>query len=172
MRQAWDGSGAHWPAGVADHITVELHSSANYATIVYSAPDVLLSTSGAAVVIVPAINNGSYYITVKHRNSIETTTSTPVSFGGSTINQSFGSRSFVFAGNLGVSHDGVYTIYGGDVDQDGFIGVSDMVKVDNQSASFGSGYIMEDVDGDGFIGVSDMVIVDNNSANFIFSITP
>jgi hypothetical protein len=172
MRQAWDALGPHWPAGVADHITVELHSTGSYSTIVYKALDVPLSTTGNATVSVPAAYNGSYYITIKHRNSLETTTSTAISFAGSTINQSFGSRANVFGSNLGISHDGHYLIYGGDVDQDGFVGVSDMVYVDNLSALFGGGYIPEDIDGDGFVGVSDMVIIDNNSANFISSITP
>ena len=59
-----------------------------------------------------------------------------------------------------------------DVDQDGFVGASDMAMVDNQSAAFGMGYIVEDVDGDGFVGASDMAIIDNNSANFIFATIP
>jgi hypothetical protein len=47
-----------------------------------------------------------------------------------------------------------------------------MSRIDNQSSSFGSGYLPEDVDGDGFVGVLDMSIVDNNSTNFVSSITP
>ncbi|MCA1746793.1 MAG: PKD domain-containing protein, partial [Bacteroidales bacterium] len=34
MRQAQNASGAQWPVGVADHITVELHDDANYSDIV------------------------------------------------------------------------------------------------------------------------------------------
>jgi len=172
MRQANDDFGPHWPAGVADHITVELHSSSDYATIVYIDSNVSLSISGTATISIPYEYNSSYYITVKHRNSIETTSDSPVSFAGSNISQSFGSPSNVFYGNLGVSFDTYYFIYGGDVDQDGFVGASDMAMVDNQSAAFGMGYIVEDVDGDGFVGASDMAIIDNNSANFIFAITP
>jgi hypothetical protein len=157
---------------VADHITVELHNSVTYATIVYSVSNVNLNTNGTATVSIPSDYSGSYYITIRHRNSIETTTAAPVSFGGSNISQSFGSPSNVFYGNLGLSFDGRYLIYGGDIDQDGFVGVSDMSMVDNQSAAFGMGYIVEDVDGDGFVGVSDMSIIDNNSASFIFAITP
>jgi hypothetical protein len=172
MRQAWDAFGPHWPAGVADHIKVELHSSSVYSTIVYSASDVPLSTTGNATISVPAAFNGSYYITIRHRNSLETTTSTAISFTGSTINQSFSAPANVFGGNLGLSHDGHYLIYGGDVDQDGFVGVFDMSGIDNLSSSFGSGYLPEDIDGDGFVGVLDMSIVDNNSTKFVSSITP
>jgi hypothetical protein len=172
MRQAWNETGPQWPAGVADHITVELHNATNYATIIYKASNVPLNINGTATVAIPTSYAGSYYITIRHRNSIETTTAFSVSFAGSNISQSFGSPSNVFYGNLGISFDGAYHIYGGDVDQDGFVGASDMATVDNQSAAFGMGYIVEDVDGDGFVGASDMAIIDNNSANFIFAITP
>lgn len=172
MRQASDELGPHWPSGVADHITVELHNAASYYTIEYAASSVALSTTGTATVAIPAIYSGSYYITIKHRNSLETTTSVPVSFSGSLISQSFGSASNVYGGNLGLSYDGRYLIWGGDIDQDDFVGASDMAMVDNQSAAFGMGYITEDVDGDGFVGASDMAIIDNNSSNFIFAIFP
>ncbi|MEI6750000.1 MAG: hypothetical protein WCM93_12640, partial [Bacteroidota bacterium] len=75
LNQAFDENGPHWPAGVADHITVELHNAASYGTIAYSA-DVALSTTGAATLTVPADRNGSYYITIKHRNSLETVSAT------------------------------------------------------------------------------------------------
>jgi len=173
MNQAYDESGTfHWPSGVADHITVELHNSSSYSTIVYSASGVELSTLGNVTITIPSEYGGSYYITVKHRNSIETTTASPVSFAGTNISQSFGSPLNVYFGNLGLSFDGSYLVYGGDADQDGFVSASDMAMVDNQSAAFGMGYIVEDMDGDGFVGASDMAIIDNNSRNFIFAITP
>jgi hypothetical protein len=172
MRQANDESGAHWPAGVADHISVELHSASGYSTIIYTASDIILNTNGTATVSIPSEFGGQYYITIRHRNSIETTTASPVSFSGFNISQSFALLTSAFENNLGVSFDGRFLIYGGDIDQDGFVGASDMAMVDNQSAAFGMGYIVEDADGDGFVGASDMAIIDNNSANFIFAITP
>lgn len=170
--QAYDELGPHWPAGIADHITVELHDEAVYGTIVLTLADVPLSTTGIATIIVPGTFNSSYYITIRHRNSLETTTANAISFAGNTINQSFGTPSDVFGGNLIQMPDLSYAIYGGDIDQDGFIGVSDMASADNQSAAFGSGYLAEDIDGDGFVGVADMAIIDNNAANFVSAILP
>jgi hypothetical protein len=172
MRQAWDALGPHWPAGIADHIKVELHSSGSYASIVFTAADVPLSTTGNATVSVPAVYSGSYYITIKHRNSLQTTTSTAISFAGSTINQSFGSRANVFGGNLGVSHDGHYLIYGGDVNQDGFIDTQDYSGVDNDSYNYVSGYFATDVDGNGTIDTNDYILIDNNNYNYIETILP
>ncbi|HNX87527.1 MAG TPA: hypothetical protein PKH58_00470 [Paludibacteraceae bacterium] len=170
--QAYDELGPHWPAGIADHITVELHDEAVYGTIVLTIPDVPLSTTGTATIIVPGTFNSSYYITIRHRNSLETTTATAISFASDTINQSYGTPTDVFGGNLIQMPDLSYAIYGGDIDQDGFIGVSDMASADNQSAAFGSGYLPEDIDGDGFVGVADMAIIDNNAANFVSAILP
>ena len=172
MRQAQDALGAHWPAGVADHITVELHNSTTYATIVYSATDVPLNTDGTATLQIPGIYSGLYYITIRHRNSLETTTATAISFIGNTVNQSFGSPANVYGGNLVQMIDSHYAIFGGDVNQDGIIDLSDASMVDNQVSAFGTGYIVEDVNGDGIIDLSDSSIIDNNVSAFAGAVTP
>ncbi|MEA1886878.1 MAG: hypothetical protein U9N72_06690 [Bacteroidota bacterium] len=172
MRQAWDESGPHWEAGVADHISIELHSSTGYSTVVYTAEDVPLNTDGTATVTIPATYGDSYYITIKHRNSIETTTASVVSFAGGTINQSFGSRSEVYGGNLGESGDGYYVIYAGDVNQDGYIDTQDFVGVDNDSYNYRTGYLVTDVDGNGVIDTNDFIFIDNNNYNYIGAILP
>ena len=172
MRQAQDAMGNHWPAGVADHITVELHDATSYATIIYSATDVPLSTTGTATLIVSGTYSGSYYITIKHRNSLETTTATAVSFAAGIVNQSYALPANVFGGNLVQMIDLSYAIYGGDVNQDGIIDGGDFAPVDNLVSLFSSGYLPEDVNGDGLIDGSDFAIIDNNSSSFIVTITP
>ena len=74
MFQARDEAGPHWNDGSADHIKIELHNAVTYGTVEYTANDIPLSTTGTATVTVPPDKSGSYYITIKHRNSIETTT--------------------------------------------------------------------------------------------------
>jgi len=172
MRQAYNDLGPQWPSGVADHITVELHNSTTYATIVYVANNVELSTTGSATVIIPGTYNGSYYVTIKHRNSLETVSATALSFAGGVVNLSFGVLANVFGGNLVQMIDSHYAIYGGDVNQDGIIDGSDFVPVDNLVANFGAGYLPQDVNGDGVIDGSDFVTIDNNSSGFIGAILP
>jgi hypothetical protein len=174
MRQAQDALGNHWPAGVADHITVELHSAVpgSYATIVYSAIDVPLSTTGTATLTVPGTFSGSYFVTIKHRNSLGTTTASPVSFAASVVSQSYGLPANVFGGNLVQMIDLSYTIYGGDVNQDGIIDSSDMAPVENSAALAKTGYLTEDVNGDGLIDSSDMAIIENNAALAVGIKTP
>jgi hypothetical protein len=172
MRQASDALGAHWPAGIADHINVELHNSTTYSTVVYAANDIPLTTSGAATVNIPIANSGSYFITIKHRNSLETTTATAISFAGNIINQSYGALANVYGGNLALSTDGHYLIYGGDVNQDGVIDSRDFIGVDNDSFNFASGYLVTDINGDGVVDTRDFIIIDNNNFLFISVIHP
>ena len=172
MNRAFDENGPHWPAGEADHITVELLNATNYGNIVYSVPDVVLNTNGTATVTIPATYSGSYYITLKHRNSIETTSAIPISFAGSTITQSFITPAQVFGGNLRAMGGGIYAVYGGDVNQDGAVDLLDMVPVDNGSYDYLFGYLDSDVNGDGAIDILDLVIIDNNNYNYIGSYHP
>ena len=167
MREVTNGYNPQFP-GIADRVTIELHDAASYSTIVYSVPDVNLSLTGTATVTVPAAFSGSYYITVKHRNSLETTTSVPVTFAGTTINQSFGARTDVFGDNLKSSGDGFYLIFGADVNQDGLVDTGDMNDVDNGSSAILIGYNVSDTNGDGIVDTSDMNMVDNNSAAIVY----
>ena len=172
LHQANDNLGAHWPTGIADHITVELHDASNYGTIVYTANDVSLNTAGIAIVSIPAIYSGSYYITIKHRNSLETVGATAVSFAGNTINKSFGSPAEVFGGNLRQMGDSGYAIYSGDVNQDGFINQEDITLVENDASNFSKGYLTNDCNGDGTVDAGDLILIDNNASLFIESATP
>jgi PKD repeat protein len=172
MIQAKDENGSHWSTGIADHIAVELHSSDTYSTLVYSATDVPLSTTGTATVSIPAAYNGLYYITIRHRNSIETITHDAVSFAGSMIYQSFGVPSNIYGNNIGGPISGHYLIYAGDVNQDGFVDTGDYIGIDNDSYNYLTGYLITDVNGDGTIDTGDYIKVDNNSYKYVHTIHP
>lgn len=174
MRQAQGSAGNQFPGTTADQITVELHSDAagQYSTVIYSAANVNLSTSGLASLNIPSSYNGSYYITIAHRNSLPTVSANPVSFSGAGVNYVFNTPAGMAYGNNQKNISGTYVIYGGEVVQDGLIDISDMVQVDNLSASAANGYLPSDVNGDGLIDLTDMIIVDNNSSQTISIKTP
>ena len=166
MAKAQNASGEEFIGDVADKITVELHNAGAYSTLVYTASDIPLSTTGQANVTIPGRNYGSYYVTVKHRNSLETTTASPVSFANSTIEYSFDVPSKVFGNNLkGVNES--YCIYAGDVNSDGFINADDINSLYSSASTFSTGYITDDVNGDGIVDAMDLILTDNNAANFI-----
>lgn len=172
MRQAWNATGPQYAAGVADNITVELHDAAVYSTVIWSLPGVALSTSGTAILNVPAAHSGSYYITVRHRNSIETASALPVSFAGSRISHSFGAPSDAYGGNLKLSSDGRYLIFGGDANQDGRVDTGDYTPVVNDASRYVRGYIYTDIDGNGSVDTGDYSIMVNNANRYVRTIRP
>jgi hypothetical protein len=161
-----------WGAGIADHITVELHNNADYYTIEYTAADVALNIDGTATVSIPATFADSYYVTIRHRNSLETTSAAPVDFSGATISQSFADPMNVFGGNVGLTVDLNYVIYAGDVNQDGSIDSGDYIDIDNDSFNYIAGYNPSDVNGDGTTDSGDYISVDNNGFNYIGAALP
>jgi hypothetical protein len=184
------GVAPKWTDGSADHITVQLHLStthydadcgcqvSDYPTIAYAVTGVPLSTTGTATVSVPAAYSGSYYLTIKHRNSIETTSALPVSFSGTTINYAFNALSQAYDGNMTtmLEADGTTVspplIFAGDVNQDGQVEAEDMNSTGNDAAIFALGYIPTDVYGDGQVESMDINITGNNAAAFVYMHLP
>jgi hypothetical protein len=165
---AYNENGPNFGVDIADLITIELHNSFNYNIIEYST-NAELNLNGNASIQIPNTLNGSYYLTVKHRNSIETTSAQPVSFYNSSITYSFDLPSKAYGNNLKMMQTN-YDIYSGDVNNDNYIEYIDVVSIYNKSGY--SGYLQEDIDGNGFIEFPDWIIAYNNSINGIGSILP
>jgi trimeric autotransporter adhesin len=174
MNQAMDEYGAHFGTGVADQVMVEIHNAIDYSDIVFTAGPVDIATNGEIHVnTIPATYSDSYFITIKHRNSIQTTSASPVSFAAGSINYDFTSGGAqAFGNNLKDVGGGNFAIWGGDVNQDGIVDSGDMNPVDNLSTAITFGYVAEDVNGDGIVDSGDMNIVDNNSTAIIMAQLP
>lgn len=121
------------------------------------------------------IQNGMYYIVVKHRNCIETWSSVPVLFNSNNISYDFTTLKSQSYGNNLIQIDNLpvkYGIYSGDVNQDGIIDISDISSIENDAVNFITGYAVTDLDGDKFVDISDISIADNHAFNFISLIRP
>jgi hypothetical protein len=164
--------------GESDSILVNLWSPAalanpnpNYTS------KVVLHADGTANVLLPVATNGNaYYLAVKHRNSIETWSASPVTIGYNT-NYDF-TTGLDKAYNDGVNAamisigNGMFAFYGGDVNQDGTVDGSDMNDVDNNTSIAAFGYDVSDANGDGATDGLDMNIVDNNTRLGLFFARP
>jgi hypothetical protein len=171
MFEAYDENGIKWGPGIADVVTIELRDAA-LGSLIYSVNDVQVSTSGSLSAVVPSIHNGDYYIYVRHRNSITTSTANFVSFSGSTITYDFTtSASQAFGDNMKVV-GGYAHVYAGDENVDGLVDSTDLNDCDNDSAAFAAGYLGTDVNGDGLVDSSDLNLIDNNNAAFVASVLP
>ncbi|MFH1121733.1 MAG: alpha-amylase family glycosyl hydrolase [Bacteroidota bacterium] len=172
MRQANGETGPQFGTGIADQIRVELHNASDYGIIDHFATPVNLGTNGVASLSVPSSFSDSYYITIRHRNSLETTSSVPVSFAGPGISYSFNLPAKAYGNNLLMMTDGWFTLYGGDVNQDGFVDTGDSTPVDNDQFNFIGGYVASDVNGDGIVDTADGTVIDNNQFSFAGSVLP
>jgi len=66
-----------------------------------------------------------------------------------------------------------YCLYTGDVDQNGFVDVGDMILIYNSTVNFTTGnYLPEDLNGDSIADVSDLILCNNNAVFFVGAITP
>ncbi len=120
-------------------------------------------------------SNGSYYLVVRHRNSLETWSSVYVHSYNDTINYDFTQTKSKAHGSNQIQVDNnpqTFGIYSGDVNQDGTIDASDLSSIDNDITNFMSGYRVTDINGDQFIDASDASITDNNATNFVSLIRP
>jgi hypothetical protein len=171
-----DGVTPKWPGLVADTISVELHDITTYATVVYQAWGIELSTTGTATVTIPAIYGDFYYLTIKTRNSNETTSASPVDFSTDIINYAFDSQATAYGlipgyFPLADMGDG-YALYAGDVNQDGIVDLGDLLVISNLNDQFAPGYLVEDVNGDGLVDLGDLLITSNNNDGFVATKTP
>ena len=172
-RKAQDSGGDHFAGPVADLVTVKLASATSPYGIVYTANNVQLYANGKSSFSIPGSLTGSYYIVVKHRNSIETWSAAPVSFAGGAVSYNFStSLSQAFGSNLKAVGGGFYAMFGGDISQDGLVDGTDMASVDNASTAGVVGYVATDANGDGLVDGSDMALIDNNSTASVASEKP
>ena len=136
----------------------------------------LFDSSGTGVFDFGYIFNGiPYYIHVLHRNSIETWSASAVTFVNNSLNYDFTTAAGQAYGNNMIQIDASplrFGIYGGDIDQNLIIDLTDIDSVYNAAVNFISGYVATDVTGDDIVDLSDITLTYNNSAKFVISIDP
>ncbi len=147
------------------------NSTAPYA-IIDSSIVVLDSITFTATATFAATPSGTYYIVIKHRNSIETWSEQPISFSnGNTEYYDFtDAQSKAFDNNLVQvsSSPARWAIYSGDVNQDGYVDPLDLSVVDQASFNYVSGRgVAADINGDGYVDPLDLSITDQNSFNYV-----
>jgi len=157
-----------------DTVTAYLRATSFPFHIIDSGRSVIDSVSLKGVFKFYNITSGTYYIHVKHRNSIETWSKAGgelFTFGG-VYNYDFTSAINKAYGNNLILKGTKYCIYSGDINQDGVIDGSDLSFADNDVTNFVTGYVVSDVNGDNISDASDLSIIDNNAFNSIVKITP
>jgi PKD repeat protein len=172
MNKSQNATGDQYPGTTADQVSVELHNAVAPYSLAGGPYTTNVNTNGTASLSIPATLAASYFIVIKHRNSIETWNNLPVSFNNASISYDFSNSASQAYGNNLKQIAGKYVIYGADVNQDGLVDSGDMIPLDNDAAAFVMGYVTTDINGDGLIDSGDMILLDNNSTYFVGKIVP
>ena len=160
---------------VSDTVQVELRNSASPFAVADQSKAVV-SANGTVQLTFGNAANGSYYIALKHRSSIETWSAGTISLSRTTpaSYDMSASSSQAFGSNL-IQIDASpvrFAIFGGDINQDGTVDATDVSTIDNDAQNFVSGYVVTDLTGDDFVDGTDFAIADNNAANFVSAVRP
>jgi PKD repeat protein len=154
---------------LCDTVTVELHNSVTPFGLSNLNRSTVTVTGDGSFLFPTTVLGQSFYIVVKHRNSLQTWSASPVTItsGGSydftnAANKAFGSN------QIQVS-PGVYAFYSGDISngilggiQDGQITTSDFNELQNSVTQFLNNYNYHDLTGDFVVESMDYSLLENN----------
>jgi len=155
-----------------DTITVELRNTT-------SPFNLIESRRGLGGISIPhtisfnnAVNGTPYYLVVKHRNSIETWSAAPVTFTSGVASYDFTTDQNQTFGNNSILIGSEWSIYTGDVNQDGIVDGSDLSLIDNDAFNSVTGHVPTDLNCDEIVDGADLSFADNNAYNSILTRNP
>ena len=155
---------------VAD-IVVELYDASTL-TLVTSTTALLL-TDGTAVCTFATAPSGSFYLTVRGSNFIQTWSAAPVSVGSTPLTYDFSdAANKAYGDNMVLLETGVYGLFSGELNADGNIDNADYLIWETDANNFEFGVFPTDLNGDGNVDNADYLFWETNANNFVFSVTP
>ncbi|MDQ3020781.1 MAG: S8 family serine peptidase [Bacteroidota bacterium] len=159
---------------IRDSVSIYLRNSTVPFAIADSGKIIVDSVTLSGSLTFNTASTGTYYVVVRHRNSIETwSKSGGESYvKGAAFSYDFTSGITQAFGNNLIIRSTKYCIYSGDVNQDYSIDLSDLAQIDNALSNFTTGYVSEDLNGDFFVDLADYTFADNSAADFVTRIAP
>lgn len=155
-----------------DTITVQLRNSTSPYSLIESKQMLPNSSGNVLTVFQNAAETTPYYIVVKHRNSIETWSSTTIQFVSGFASYDFTSAQNNAYGNNLKLISGKWCIYSGDVNQDGIINSIDVTSVFNNNVLGANGYYVTDLNNDFLTEIYDLHLVFINNLIGVQKISP
>ena len=157
---------------VSDTITVELRNTSSPFSLIDQTKIILDNNGQGTGRFYNAVNGTPYYLVVKHRNAIETWSALPQTFTANTLTYDFTTGSDKAYGNNLKLVGTRWCIYGGDVNQDGYVETADVNLVFTDNVNGATGYISTDLNGDMFTEIEDLNIVFTNNVLGVERKTP
>jgi hypothetical protein len=166
-------------AEAVDSIEISLWSPGNLSASIpsYKLKSILKRNGTAILNALPnGISGQSYYLSIRHRNSIEVWSASSLTFNGNVIYDFKTSMNAAYGDGVNPPMrfigTGKHAFYSGDVNQDGTIDIFDAQQAENEALGFQFGYNPGDVNGDMSSDIFDMQVIENNSNLFIFMARP
>lgn len=160
---------------VQDTVRIYLRNQAFPYSIVDSAKGYISATGTVALSFANAATNVPYWIQIKHRNSIETWSSTAQTFATNSLSYSFSTAAVQAYGSNMIQVDASplrFAVYNGDENQNGTVDLVDITDTYNSASVFASGYVNTDTDGNGIVDLSDITATYNNASSFVSKVIP
>lgn len=160
---------------IPDTITVSLRKATAPYEVVDQCRAVVSDAGLANLQFKQGIEGASYYLVVNHRNAVETwSAESGISLAASQSYNMSTDAAQAYGSNLKLIND-KYCIYSGEVTDDYYLELGDVVAVYNAYLNDPAGdprYVTEDLNGDGYVDLSDVVMGYNNYLPSIYSINP
>ena len=159
---------------VTDSITVELHEDVptNAYPLIESYKNILSQNGIINCIYSNNVFAKSCYIVLKHRNSLQTWSETPVLIQTNTSYDFSTAANKAYGSNQVEVETGIWAIYSGDINQDDIVDNSDFSLWETDANNFSSGYFVSDLDGNGSVDNADFSIWEANANAFVSVVKP
>jgi hypothetical protein len=159
-------------ANACDTILVKLHHSVTNAVV--ASQKALLMQNGSCNVVFNSNLSGSYYISLHHRNAIETWSANPVLFSSVTNYNFTSANSQSYGSNMVEVASNVWALYAGDIVKDASeaADLADIAQLETDNTNFAYGFQASDINGDGTVDLSDFPLAEMNVNSFVFANHP
>jgi hypothetical protein len=157
----------------SDTVIVRIHDYHSPANMIEEQKTVLSIAGISNVRFTLADDESKYYVSINHRNSIETwSKDSALSFHDRFMYYDFtrdSSQAYLF--NMKMINGRAH-IYSGDVNKDNQVDIIDGSSIDNDVHNYVLGNVTTDLNGDGIVDSSDLIIVDLNMSNYVMARIP
>ncbi|HAY34950.1 MAG TPA: hypothetical protein PK536_05630 [Ignavibacteria bacterium] len=160
---------------IQDTVKVYLRNNSSPYAVADTAKAFMNANGTGTFLFENASDSVPYYLHISHRNSVETWSSSAQSFTSGVMSYDFTNSILQAFGSSMIQINSSplkFGIYGGDVNQDLTVDLTDLSLIDNDANNFIFGYVSTDLNGDEAVDISDAAIADNNAFNFVSAVLP
>lgn len=158
-----------------DYVSVKLRSSVSPYAVVDSVSARIDSINFTALYHIPNTPAGYYYIVARHKNCIETWSSSPVYFITDTTAYNFTTSLNKAYGDNQKQIDASpvrFGMFSGNINEDAIVDAGDVSAIENDAYLGTTGDVITDLTGDYFVDAEDLSLVENNVSLGAIIISP